>query len=120
MTWLYWTSIGWQVEHIAGDEVFIRERTADVLRCIDGNPVQVIGSLLDWLDVGSTGGNDLFPYRRCNLGKPVMAVLMHPHGQVVMQMAGLRVLREGNEAEELIELQGREGLAMENPADDIE
>jgi hypothetical protein len=30
------------------------------------------------------------------------------------------VLREGNEAEELIELQGREGLAVENPADDIE
>lgn len=110
----------WQVEHVAGDEVLIGKRTADVLRCIDGNPVQVIGSLLDRLDVGSTGGNDLFPYRSCYLGKPVMAALMHPHRQVVMQVAGLRVLRECNEAEELIELQGREALAVENPADDIE
>ena len=91
-----------------------------MLRCIDGNPVKVIGFLLDRLDVGSTGRNDLFPYRRCNLGKPVMAAFMHPHRQVVMQMAGLRVLREGNEAEELIELQSRVGLAVEYPADDIE
>lgn len=91
-----------------------------MLRCIDGNPVQVIGSLLDRLDVGSAGRNDLFPYRSCYLGKPIMAAFMYPHGQVVMQVAGLRVLREGNEAEELIELQSREGLAVEYPADDIE
>ena len=32
-----------------------------VLRCIDGNPVQVIGGLLDWLDVSSASGHDLLP-----------------------------------------------------------
>lgn len=37
-----------------------------------------------------------------------------------MQVTGLCVLRESNEAEELFELQVREGLAVEYPADDIE